>query len=184
MQPLIIRDGLPVRWVEDPAHKIPGVFLEEEEYGRAQQALSIVCTDIIPYNQADRTIYLAKRSVKPMQGWWWIGGRLKAGEELTECVRRKLKEEVVTDVTADRLRYLNVAHCRWAERQQEPKEYGSDGMIFVFAFEPTEEELANLAKSLVGSEYEPDSLRAFTQQEVETGDFHPLILHFYNQIFP
>lgn len=179
----IVSQPLPLMWRDNTSHKIPSVFLSDEEYGRAQQALSIVCTDIIAYNSAKRVIYLAERDVHPVRGWWWFGGRLQAGEDLVECAQRKLKTEIAAEVSAERLEYIDVFRCVWSKRHQEPADYGADGTLFIFAFEPTQEELVAIGQSLLKSEYVTSSLRSFTRQQLLEQNAHPLTLKLYDRLF-
>lgn len=151
----VSESGLPSIWREDPNQSWPDVWLDDQEYGRALQVFAINCADIVAYDSAKEVIYLAKRSVQPGLGWWWFGGRVKAGEDYLAAAVRHLGREVGAVIEPQRLRFLDSVRCVWKYRKQEPTDAGSDTTSYVFAYEPTEPELEQLSARLTPSEYVP-----------------------------
>ncbi len=175
---------LPKIWRENPQHTIKPIHLSDEEFGRALQRFPINCVDIVPFNATEQVIYLAKRAVYPMKGYWWFGGGINPVENYLAAVTRKLKEETNTVISTDRIYYVSCERWVWERRKQAPQEAGSDGTSYIFAFEPTQEELGNLGKNMVESEYEPGSLQKFSRNDLLQAKLHPAILAIYDLIFP
>ncbi len=178
------RHLLPTLHVEPGFHPIERVRLDDDEYARAITNFVIVCTDIVLVNRASRTIYLAKRCSKPMAGWWVIGGRTRAGEDFIESARRSLKRETTLDLSTHRFQFLMIARYWWKDRKQEPTDVGCDDLVFVFAVEPDEAELATAASHLDTKEYDrPSGLRAFGREELVREEIHQAVLSIYDGIF-
>ncbi len=68
-------------------------YLSEHDYANAIQSLVVVCTDIVIINREEKRIYLAYRKAKPMNNYWWIGGRMRAGETKEESSEEKPAED-------------------------------------------------------------------------------------------
>src|SRR3989344_4492565 len=66
--------GLPSVFIEEGS-RFGRRFLPDREYAIAQQGFIKMCVDAVVVNTARRTFFLPKRQVKPMQGYWIIGGK-------------------------------------------------------------------------------------------------------------
>ena len=64
----------PQLYVEDPTHPVPlGEWMSPEVYEGVLSNCVIVCADVVIIDRTRRRINLARRRIKPMQGWFWIG---------------------------------------------------------------------------------------------------------------
>ena len=163
---------------------MPGGMWKDVEYSHALDMFVIVCVDALIINRAKRTIYLAPRKAKPMQGWWVIGGRVRAGEKEQDAMRRKFLQETSVDVDPARFEFLRMNRYFWKDREQEPQGNGSDNLAYSFAIELTGQELQQVSKNLEKREYEASGgLREFTREELLQEGAHEAIIDLYDQIF-
>lgn len=168
---------------EEAGWQIPKVFLSDEEYSKALSALILVCVDVLFYNSANKTVFLARRKAKPMDGLWLIGGRRWVGETPTDAIVRKCKSEVGLTLSPERFHYLTTVEYIWKERQQEPQDIGTHGIAYTFGIELSPEELESAAKKLDPNEYETGfGLKEFTRDELVSNNTHPALLYFYDII--
>ncbi|HEX7230932.1 MAG TPA: hypothetical protein VF452_11105 [Candidatus Binatia bacterium] len=121
--------------------KMPPVFLDDERYGKAIQSLIVVAADAVPINKERRTLYLAKRIVKPILGWWELGGRILRGEPESEAISRIVKREASIEVSPERFILVSQGRYFLKDRQQEPQDAGNDTLCYHFAVELTDPEL-------------------------------------------
>ena len=168
---------------EDGYSPITHIRLSEEEYSRALSCFTPACTDVVPIDVDRKNIYLANRISKPMTGWWWIGGRMCAGETKEEAAMRNFERETGLNLSSDRLRLVAVFDYFWKDRQQVPQEVGCHMLAYTFVVELTAEELA--AIGLEKSEYEASAgLTAFNREQLIKEKVFPAILDLYDLIFP
>lgn len=82
---------------------------EKKIYSDAVANLPIACVDVFLYHSSSKQYLLVLRKDPPAKNFWWPpGGRVFKGELLTECARRKCREEIgATDVSS--VRILGVA---------------------------------------------------------------------------
>ena len=80
-----------------------------EEYSRALSCFSCLHGSI----DVDRkNIYLVRRIIKPMTGWWWIGGRMGAGDTKKKRQCEILNEKTGLKLSLDRWRLVGVLDYR------------------------------------------------------------------------
>lgn len=158
-------------------------FLPDEVYAQALESFVVVCTDVVPINRSRRTIYLARRAVKPMQGWWWIGGRMFAGEHEQESVKRCFRRETSLDLPSERFEYVAMYRYWWKDRKQEPQDKGADDLSYTFVVELTSEELRKVSHKLDKKEYAQGGLQEFDRERLSIENVHPAILDLYNRVF-
>jgi len=168
----------------DADHVIPPKRLSTETYADAMSGLIIVCADAVIIAPRERTVYLAKRSVNPMKGFWTIGGRRFAGEAAIEAVRRNLLRE--TGVDADEARFIHATTVEivWRNRKEEPVDQGKHDIIHFFSIVLSEQELLKANANLLASEYEGMSLRPFTFEELLNHRVNPVMQYVYKAVFP
>ncbi|TSC79454.1 MAG: hypothetical protein G01um101429_441 [Parcubacteria group bacterium Gr01-1014_29] len=153
-------------------------------YSHALDMFVIVCVDAVLVNREHKTIYLARRRAKPMQGWWVVGGRMRAGEKEQDAIRRKFLQETSVDVDPARFEFLRMNRYFWKDRQQEPQENGNDSLAYTFAIELTKQELRQVSENLERNEYEASGgLREFTREELIEEGIHEAIIDLYDQIY-
>lgn len=168
--------------------QIPKIWLTDEEHGKAIQLLITVSTDTVIVNRKNKTIYLAWRKLKPMTGWWVIGGKRNPGETPKQSIVRCFKRETGLAISEKRFQFLTQKEYIWSDRQQNPQDIGRHDAVHVFAIELTNKELSGI--KLEKNEYEDGTLTEFTKEMLERNmnaegpDFiHPALLRFYNLIF-
>jgi len=174
----------PKLYVEDLSHKITPPFLDDETYTKASPAFVIVCADLIFINRARRTFIMAKRAVYAAKDWWTFGGRVKAGELLKQTVVRCLKRETSLDIPTERLSYITEKRYWCSMRQQEPQNAGGDYLAFIFAYEPSSEEITIASSHLDPKEYEPIGLTEFNRAQLKLMINWKPMLDLYDEIFP
>ncbi|MBI2436672.1 MAG: NUDIX domain-containing protein [Candidatus Magasanikbacteria bacterium] len=161
-----------------------GGFMRDEIYSAAIDNMIIVCTDTVIIDRQGQTFYLAKRSVRPMAGLWWIGGRRNKGETPLEGMRRNFKREAGLGLPQERFSFVAMTEYLWQDRAQEPTEKGSHNLAHTFATELSPEELKIARKQLETREYDPlFGLQEFDRARLVEEDVHPVILDVYDLIF-
>lgn len=103
------------------------VFLGDQEYGLALDCLVKACTDllILDSDDSDCKVLLGKRIVEPQPDWWYVGGRMKPGENPEQSIARLVKRELHLLVEPSRFRPLGTHSYAWARRQQAPMDNGT-----------------------------------------------------------
>lgn len=174
----------PKLYIEDSSYQMPGRVWDDVSYSHALDMFVIVCVDALLVNRERKTIYLARRRAKPMQGWWILGGRMRAGEQERDAMRRKFLQETSVDIEPLRFEFVYMNRYHWKDRQQEPQDRGMDSLAYTFAVELTEEELQKVSENLERREYETgSSLREFNRTELVQEHIHDAIIDLYDQVF-
>lgn len=158
--------------------------ISDKMYSVILDTFVIVCADVVPINRARKTIFLARRAAKPMQGWWVIGGRMWAGEKEHNAMHRKFLQETSVDIEPMRFEFVRMNRYHWKDRQQEPQDKGSDTLAYTFAIELTEDELRQSSENLEKREYEAGGgLQEFNREDLVHERVHEAVLDLYDQIF-
>ena len=176
---------LPARYYENTRHRIEPLLLSPGEYARAIRSFVVVCVDALIVNRSKRTVFLAKRQAKPAQGmWWYIGGRVLAGETFERSIVRCFERETSLSVSMIRFEPANAQDFFWDTRQQRPQNAGLHSLGFIFSLELTEQERRAVAHSLDPHEYHAKSgLREFSRRELVREKIHPAVIETYDRIF-
>lgn len=171
-------------YIQDPNHKFPGKYLDDDVYVKAIESFIIVSTDVLLVDfERTGSVYLADRKAKPMCGWWFIGGRCFAGERWEESMRRCFKRETSLDFSEERFKLIGIIRYIWSERQQEPQNIGSDNLGYTFVTQITREELEIAKKNLNPKEYGAGGIKEFSLEQLKSQNVHPVIIGLYNNIF-
>lgn len=172
-------------YTEKGYQPISSVCLSDDEYGRGLQCFVPACTDIVPVDVDQRTIYLARRVSKPMTGWWWIGGRMASHETKEEAAARNFKRETGLEIHHSRLKLAAVFDYRCKDRAQPPQEIGCHMLGYTFTVELTAAELASVSVNLEKEEYGKGAgLFAFDRERLVEEEVFPAILDLYDHVFP
>jgi hypothetical protein len=150
-------------YLEDPSFNMPQVYLSDENYAEAMESLVVVCADALFINRLRRSVFLAARRADPFMGPWLIGGRIFAGENEKEGVRRCMERETGVDAESGRFNFFSMNRYISKLRKQLPKEKGSDTLAYTFFIELTPAELAWASQHLDPEEYD----RAYGIQEFD-----------------
>lgn len=172
-------------------NKLKRAFLSDEVYAQAIESFVIVCADVLMVDSLKKTIYLVKRRVEPMPGWWVIGGRVNAGEDFREAACRHFGVDTDgEEIFPEDLTFVAMHRYQWERRKQRPQNIGCDALAFVYLLEiSTKPELAwNLCKnpqSLNSDEYdESEGYQEFTRERLVAEGVHQAIVDLYDQVFP
>ncbi len=178
-------DILARSYTEDGYQPIPAVRLSDDEYGQGLQCFAPACSDVVPIDVERKVIYLARRAAKPMTGWWWIGGRMAPDDTKEAAAARNFQRETRLVITEDRLKLVAVFDYRWKDRAQSPTEIGCHMVAYTFTVELMAAELATLSGNLDQQEYEAGTgLSAFNRERLVEEKVFPVILDFYDRVFP
>jgi len=170
---------------DDGYQPIPGVRLSDDEYGRGLQCFVPGCADVVPINVNRKVIYLARRTSKPMTGWWWIGGRIAPHDTKEAAAVKNFKRETGLDISQSRLQLAALFDYRWKDRAQVPQEIGCHMLAYTFTIELTSEEIALLSGNLDEQEYEEGSgLFVFNRERLVEEKVFPAVLDLYDHVFP
>lgn len=174
----------PKIYPEYPALRLTAKFISDSAYPEVLDGLNRTCVDIVPISRSCNKIFLAKRAIKPMQGWWWIGGGMRRGETYREAAVRNFKRETSLDISQDRLEFVIENRYWWKDREQEPQENGCDMTAYTYAIQLTDEEITIASKNLDKKEYEPGvGLQGFDRSQLTEIGVHEAILDFYDEVF-
>lgn len=177
----------PTLYHEQPNVVIPRKFINDNTaYANALEAFVLVCTDCLLINREKGTVYLAKRRAKPMScEWWFIGGRVFAGEDELSSMLRCIKRETGLAVEKDRLDFLAMKRYFFKNRQQDPQEKGCDSLCYIFSLEVTEAELSIVRSNLDENEYDlVAGLQEFDPAKLVAENVFPSIIDVYERAFP
>ena len=171
-------------YVESGYQSIPYLRLSDEEYGRTLQSIVVACTDIVPIDSEQKTIYLAPRQAKPMQGWWLIGGKMIPGDSIEASAAKNLERETSLTVAPERLTLHAVFNYMWKDRSQQPSDIGCHMLGHTFSIELTPQEIEFVSQNLEKNEYKKGGLSSFDRQRLVKEKVFPAILDLYDKIFP
>jgi ADP-ribose pyrophosphatase YjhB (NUDIX family) len=164
-------------------HRMKNVYLKKKLYSKALESMIIVCSDTMIYNRKEKAIYLAKRRVQPMKGWWEIGGRRFAGETALEAAVRNFKRETSLKIKPSRFKFITTIENIWQNKKEKPVEKGKHDLIFVFAADLTKKEIEIVSKNLNPEEYYPNSIEKFDRKKLLKENVHPVLAEIYDKIF-
>jgi len=131
--------------------------------------MPLVCVDIVL--SYENKIFLVKRAKKPQEGeWWFPGGRLLRGEELSAAPGRITKTEV--GLSVKRSVYLGFGETMF---KTDPfgHDQGTHTINFVYGAKAAAFDVMAVTLDDNHSAYS-----AFTYDEIYTSDMHPYIKRF------
>ena len=131
---------------------------------------------------ANGAMLLLKRSVHPMKGWWWFGGRQFFGEKEKDAMARIFRRETGLEIEPGRFELVGAMTYIWATREQVPQDMGSHNRVWTFAVQLTVSELYGM--HVDPKEYSTESLRWFySREELVAEGVHQVILDMWDAIF-
>jgi len=154
--------------------KPQGIYLGDDEYGRALDCLVKACTDLLLLDSDEPhcKLLLGKRIVEPQPDWWYVGGRMKPGERPEQSIARLVKRELHLDIDTARFRPLGCHSYSWARRQQPPMDNGTCdiSVVLTLVLLPGEADRIHMDKK------EYAEFRWFSLSEIIAGEgFHPAL---------
>ena len=164
---------------------LPGTLLSDETYAEVSQSIALATADIVLVDSTRERMYLARRRARPLQGWWWIGGRMMAGETPLHGAVRKLEQATSLRAESSRLVPVAVFNYLWKDRAQAPQDIGCHMVAHTYLFEPSANELQMIVRNLDPSEYDLSTgLVAFDRQRLLQEQVFPVISDLYDHLFP
>lgn len=173
-----VKEGI---YIEN-GHRMRPIRLAGRVYAKAMESMIGVCADAIIIEKSAHVIHLPKRVVRPMQGWWSIGGRRMPGESPRDAVARKFEKETSLKISPRRFDFVSIQEVIWKDRKENPKNIGKHDLIHFFRVELTPKERKTVSENLDPNEYEK-GLTAFDRKSLVAKKVHPAILANYDLIF-
>jgi ADP-ribose pyrophosphatase YjhB (NUDIX family) len=170
-------------YIED-RHKIKKVRLDDRDYPKAIGAMIGVCADAIIIDPEKKIFYLPRRVVKPMMGYWSIGGRRFPGDSAAASVAKNFMRETGVKAPRGRFRFISTIEVIWKDRKESPVNIGKHDIIQFFSIKLDKKELAHASANLCRTEYAAGSLEAFDRKKMASKRLHPALIDLYDKIFP
>ncbi len=164
-------------------HQIKGVYLKTPLYSKALESMIVVCSDIMIFNRKEKSVYLAKRQVEPMKGWWEIGGRRFAGETALEAAVKNFTRETTLKISPSRFKFITTIENIWQKRKEKPIKIGKHDLVFIFAVNLNKKEIKIASENLNTKEYYSNSLEKFDKKRLLKEKIHPALVEIYDKIF-
>lgn len=158
--------------------------MDDDVYKQVVSNTVIVCVDTVLISTEQRLFYLAKRKAKPMQNWWFIGGRVLPGETGPEAACRCIERETHLVVYQKKLVPVAMNRYFFNSRQQEPQSLGCDSLCYVFSLEATSWMISEASKNLDCDEYGPVGLGGFNHEALVDQKVNQAVIDLYELIFP
>ncbi|KAF5833277.1 hypothetical protein DUNSADRAFT_10477 [Dunaliella salina] len=146
----------------------------DEEYGRALDTFVKGCADVILRDGATKEVLILKRIVHPQPDWWFMGGRMRAGETPQQAAAKNVKRETGMDIAPDRFRAVCAASYLWSMRKQAPSDNGTADIVVVQSAEITGPERDIASKDWDTEEYE-GAMWVQPQALVDDAQYHPAL---------
>lgn len=169
-------------YTEPGYQEIPKTYLSEEEYEKALRTFVLLCTDIVIVDKNKKTFYLAKRKHKPINNWWFIGGRMNATETKEESAVRCFKRETDIDIKEEDLEFVALLDHRFKDREQVPQNIGCHTVSYVFVI--PREKIDFKKVSLESEEYVRGAeFEEFDRQKIVDYKVYESMIDVYDSIF-
>ena len=165
-------------------HRIKKVHLDDQDYSKALTAMICVCADAIITDMSEQVFYLPRRVVKPMKGYWSIGGRRLPGESASKAIARNFERETTVKLASRRFHPISVIEVIWKDRKEAPTSVGKHDLIHIYTIELSKKEMAQVSANLCKAEYKMGSLESFDRMKMVAKKIHPALIDIYDKIFP
>lgn len=159
-----MKSQTPKLYIEDVKHIFPRIYLPDDVYVQALDAMILVCTDIGIIDRRDRAVFLIRRKARPADGWlWFLGGRSYPGESETSAAHRCILRETGLSITKERFEFVSMNRYFFPDREQFPQDRGTDSLCYTFALELSQDERSKMV--IDAKEYSGGLVR-YTVQEI------------------
>lgn len=74
------------------------MFIDKNLYEKILDVIPITCVDIIIKNDNDEILLLKRMNEPAKNEYWFPGGRIFKNESIENCIKRKLKEEISSEL--------------------------------------------------------------------------------------
>ena len=172
-------------YADKPSFRMTPTHMSDTALSEMLSSRPVLNADVLFYNREKHEVYLPTRRSKPAEGLWFIGGALKAGEQPTDTLVRRLAKETGLSIDPARLELLGLINHLWSYRKETPEQDGRHDYNFIYALAVTEEELAQAGAHLDPVEYEStEGLRTFGSLEaLKEAGARENILDYYQTLF-
>ncbi|GAB5355902.1 hypothetical protein AAMO2058_000244800 [Amorphochlora amoebiformis] len=157
------------------------VFLEDEVYGLALDALTKACSDVLVVSPDGENILLGKRKVYPQPDWWLIGGRSRPGQSPQEGASANVKRELRIDAEPSRYHVVGSYNLVWEMRQQKPNSNGTADISTVHALTLTEQEFKSCDLNLFEKK-EYSEVKWTKIEDILNGNYNPSLRQFVHDL--
>lgn len=154
-------------------------YLSDGDYGRALDCLVKGCADVLLQDSTTGQVLIVKRIVQPQPDWWFVGGRIKAGETPVEAIIRNIKRETGLHLDASKIRYLCSSSFLWDQRQQAPNNNGTADVAICFTADVGPQERACIRLDM--REYS-ESCWVEVDDVVTNDTYHPALRRAFRHI--
>lgn len=147
-------------------------FLEDEEYGRALDCFVKGCADALLQDEETGELLLLQRTSHPQPDWWYLGGRMRAGDTPLQAIVKNTRRETGLDLPPDRFDQVCTVSMLWQKRKQEPEDNGTADISVVFVARVTPSERA----AVTVDSREHRAVKWVAPEEVLGGEhYHPAL---------
>lgn len=173
------------RYIDNAQFRLQAAFMSDGALVEMLDARPIVNSDVVLINREKRAIYLPTRISRPAEGLWFIGGARKAGETALETIVRRVSKETGAAIVSSRFEHVGIIEYIWSYRKELPHENGRHDINWIFALEPTVDEMGAINTHLHEDEYDTSKgLREFGSiSQLREAGARDIVLDVYSTLF-
>jgi ADP-ribose pyrophosphatase YjhB (NUDIX family) len=173
-------------YADKPSFRMTPTHMSDTALSEMLSSRPVLNADVLFYNREKHEVYLPTRRSKPAEGLWFIGGALKAGEQPTDTLVRRLAKETGLSIDPARLELLGLINHLWSYRKEAPKQDGRHDYNFIYALSLTETERKQAETHLDPVEYEVEKgLTPFASATLLTAvGARDVLIDCYQALFP
>lgn len=141
-----------------------------ETYSKFHQIMPIICVDVVV--GFEEKLLLVKRKCEPMKdAWWFPGGRLLRGEDLSSAVGRIVKAETNLNIVRNPT-YLGHGETKF---DTDPFGHGKGTHTINFVYATN---ISALSAIQIVLDDNHAAYSTFSFEEIYTGNMHPYVKRF------
>lgn len=159
-------------------------WLSDDVYDEVVKKTVVTCADaIVTQFDSPGVVFLAKRVIKPQQGFWFLGGRVMFNSDsIAHALALTIKRETGLIFTSDRFTFLTVNDYKFVHAAQ--GDFPCRSVVLLHRLDVSKQEREAMSAGLVASEYEVGfGLQAFNRGGLVAHNVHPAILDAYDRIW-
>jgi len=158
-------------------------WISDQAYAEVARKMVVLCTDAVFTTSGDKAIYLTKRSVYPMKGIWWFGGRLFFNDASPEdAISRAIQRETAHHINPARFRFISIHGYAWVKTAQ--GDFGCKNFGLTYQCEVDDVELDLMRSGLIASEYDRSfGIQRFDRERLVAENVHQALIDVYDDLF-
>jgi hypothetical protein len=159
-------------------------WISQEAYSEVVQKSIVPCTDVVFLNKKEKVLYLGKRSVLPMKGIWFMGGRMFFNDRSPqESIARCVEMETGVRIKLERFEFICTNLYSWIKVAQ--GDFPGKNLGLTYGCDITAAEVEQISHGLSATEYDKEfGLQRFDRARLVDAKVHPAIIDIYDQLFP